>query len=422
VTSRSPPAHPGAPSPSAPPDAVAAPPAPLAAVLAVTFLGSTSGGAFWTGAFFVTARHYGFSPGRNLALATLMGACYALAALRAGALVERVAHRLSRRTVLAASLAVWALAALAPVLFASEAAVWAAASVGVGASAVVWPVVESYLGAGRHGAALRAALGWFNATWTAAVAVPLLTLPLLALRDVRLTIAASAASNALALAVALLALPREPGAHQPEEARLAAGAEYPALLRSSWWLLPLSYVLMSTLTPVLPFRLAAIGVPAAAASVVAATWMVSRFAALALMGRLGFWHGRWATPAVAALALVGGLAGVLLAGTVPVLLCGLVVFGVGLGVIYGATLYYALVVGEAAVDAGGTFEGLIGVGYTLGPLLGLAGIGLAELSGGGEAHAARATVALTWLAVATASVPAVRPWLEARRSRRRRPP
>ena len=63
-------------------------PAPLFAVLAVTFLGSVSGGAFWAGLFFVTAAHYGFSPLRNLVLASSMGAVYAVGALRAGAIVR----------------------------------------------------------------------------------------------------------------------------------------------------------------------------------------------------------------------------------------------------------------------------------------------------------------------------------------------
>ena len=43
-----------------------------------------------------------------------------------------------------------------------------------------------------------------------------------------------------------------------------------------------------------------------------------------------------------------------------------------MGLTYYAALYYSLAVGHAAVDAGGTFEALIGFGYFGGPLLGLA--------------------------------------------------
>ena len=45
----------------------------------------------------------------------------------------------------------------------------------------------------------------------------------------------------------------------------------------------------------------------------AASWMLARFLSLAVMWRLGFWHGRWGTLLLAAVALAGGLALVLLA-------------------------------------------------------------------------------------------------------------
>ena len=70
---------------------------------------------------------------------------------------------------------------------------------------------------------------------------------------------------------------------------------------------------------------------------------------------------------------MGGLALVLLAHTLPVLVAGLFAYGAGMGVIYYASLYYVMAVGAAAVDAGGNFEALIGVGYCVGPLLGLIG-------------------------------------------------
>jgi len=56
-----------------------------------------------------------------------------------------------------------------------------------------------------------------------------------------------------------------------------------------------------------------------------------------------------------------------------VVILGEVVFGVFVGVIYHLALYYALVVKNAAVDAGGGHEGLIGLGLALGPAVGLVG-------------------------------------------------
>ena len=99
---------------------------------------------------------------------------------------------------------------------------------------------------------------------------------------------------------------------------------------------------------------------------------------------------------------------------------GLVLFGAGTGLTYYAALYYSLAVGHAAVDAGGNFEALIGLGYCAGPVLGLAGQGVGPLVqpwlGGDAAAAARAaTVALTWAAAVFFVVHAVRPYRRVRR-------
>jgi hypothetical protein len=385
-------------------------PAPLAAVLAVTFAGSLSGGVFWAAIFFVTAGHYGFSPTRNLMLATAMGAVYMAAAAAAGRIVRRLASSSSPRALLMAALACWTMAALAPFLApGSQLIVWGAALLGAAASALTWPIVESYLGAGRHGAGMRAAIGWFNVTWTPAVALALLLMPIVGRASPLGTLALSAAGSAVALALTF-ALPVRPGAHEAAVADAAEGREYRPLLRSASWLLPMSYVLCSVMAPLLPHRLAEVG-GGTTGGVIPALWMIARFATLVVMWRTGFWHGRWGTLALAACALAAGLATILLAPTVTVLAAGLVVFGVGMGLTYYAALYYALAVGRAEVDAGGTFEALIGVGYFVGPLLGVAAVSLAP------AHAGPATVGLVWLATAAGSVGALRPYLAARRAR-----
>jgi hypothetical protein len=83
----------------------------------------------------------------------------------------------------------------------------------------------------------------------------------------------------------------------------------------------------------------------------------------------------------------------------------LAAFGTGHAIIYYASLYYAMTVGHAEVDAGGHFEALIGGGYVLGPMATLLGVWL----GGGEQFFA--------LALATvAALLAAREWLRWRES------
>ena len=83
-----------------------------------------------------------------------------------------------------------------------------------------------------------------------------------------------------------------------------------------------------------------------------------------------------------------------------------------MGLTYYTSLYYSMAIGQAAVDAGGNFEALIGVGYCVGPLLGIVGEAVA-----GPRRGDAATVALTCLCGAFAARGVVRPYLQARRRR-----
>jgi hypothetical protein len=83
-----------------------------------------------------------------------------------------------------------------------------------------------------------------------------------------------------------------------------------------------------------------------------------------------------------------------------------------MGLTYCATLYYSLSVGHGAVDAGGGFEALVGLGYVLGPMVGLAGHAVAS---GPSANAV--TVGLTWSCAAIGGVLALLPYRIARRGR-----
>jgi len=388
-------------------DPVAERRAPLTAILAVTFFGSVSGGAFWAGLFFVTAQHYRFSPARNLVLAASMGALSAAASWRSG----RLAARFAPRAVLWAAFALWGAVALLPVALPhAQWALWVTAFVASVTSATIWPIVESYVSAGRHGAHMRQAIGWFNVVWTPAMAVPLFLMPLVARLGLPWCLGLGSVVNVFALA-ATLALPPRPAAHHADEARAAMGPEYGALAKSSTWLLPLSYVISTAIAPLLPFRLTAVGV-GSDGSVFAGLWMTARFLTFFTMWRTAFWHGRWGTLAAGSALLLASFAAILLAPTAVGLVAGLLGFGVGMGLIYYCALYYSLTVGHAAVEAGGLFEALVGVGSCVGPLVGTAGQFL-----GGPGHASAATLGVTALVLALGARGVLRPYHLARAAR-----
>jgi hypothetical protein len=200
--------------------------------------------------------------------------------------------------------------------------------------------------------------------------------------------------------------------HDPDVAVANVSAEYPMLLRSARVLLPTSYLLNAAMSPILPYRFAQLReemefsiqmeTPAAA------TWMVCRVVAMLVMWRVGFWHGRWGTLLLGGATMTGGFGLVVLAPDLWWLLVGLGVLGVGLGMVYYAALYYAMSVGRAEVDAGGTHEALIGMGYSLGPLAGLLGTAI----GGGAA-----VVGIVWAMVGLGAASALQPYRRARRLR-----
>lgn len=385
-------------------------PAPLAAVLAITILASLGTGVLWNGIGFIAKHDYGYTQRQSFLLLLFSGVLYTLAAFGASRLARAVEARVSPRGLLAALFALQALASGALVVPDAPWLLWLAAGLNSVGSAILWPLVESYLTAGRHGPRMRSALGWWNVAWTTTVPVALILMAPLVERDLaRLAVAALAPANLINIAV-LAALPPRPGRHDAETAESSITPVYPFLLRCARVLLPTSYVLVGALSPLMPYLLAGLEVEARWETPITSTWMIARIAALGLMWRTGFWHGRWGTLLLGGALLAVGFADVALARGVPILLIGLVAFGAGQGTIYYAALYYAMSVGHAEVEAAGTHEGLIGVGYVVGPLSGLIAFTFAEGRAG-----ATLMLAIIGVIVAVAALAAAREYARARR-------
>jgi len=371
----------------------------------VSLLASFGTGLFWHGLGFISEEVHGFSPARNLVLFASMGAAYVAGAFSAHRVTAALGRWLSPRGVLATSLLVQALACLPVLISDGEWTLWLAALIVQAASSFTWPLVEAFLSAGRHGAAMRRAIAAFNFTWMPAVAAPMFIVgPWM--EEFGADTIAMMAPMALLAAVATLRFPARLGRHDPELAAVATGPGYTALLRSARILLPLSYVLTSAMSPLLPFRFRELGVDVAMATPAATTWMAARIAVLLVMWRLPGWHGRWDVLLFGGLATALGFAGVMLVPTLWAMLLAFATLGAGLGVIYYAALYYGMAVGHAGVDAGGTHEGLIGIGYCIGPVVALVGVAGDDIT---------SATGLLGVVILVAAVPAVRPWFTDRR-------
>ncbi len=382
-------------------------------VNAITFLASLGTGVLWTGIAFIAKHDYGFDQRQSFLLLTIAGVLYVVAAFGAGPLTRLVVRRASPRAIMAWVFVLMIVSSLPILIPGKVALLWIAACVNSITAAWLWPIIEASLAAGRHGRALRSALGWWNITWTSAVALSLILMAPLVERELARLAIAALAPLALGSLVLLRWMPRSPAPHDPEDPAAEATPEFPLLLQAARLLLPTSYVLIGALAPLMPFLLVDLGVARRDETPLASTWMIARVAALAIMWRSTFWHGRWGTLLFGGVLLGAGFGATLLAPSTPLLVLALAAFGAGQGIIYYAAIYYAMTVGRAAVDAGGTHEALIGLGYAIGPAAGLVAFGLAT-----DRSGASVLVAIVGSILLAAAVGALWPYRAARRRRR----
>ncbi len=378
----------------------------------------------FNGIFFVLKKSYQFTPISNCLLGLVFGITYIAGAVSAGPLTRWLTGRgISARALLAWLMVIAALLNTMPVLawygFAVEARpglawmMWVFSALYSALSGIMWPIVESYLSGGRTNTQVRKATGIFNVTWSSALVVSLL---ILARFDEEHKIAAFGlvAITHIACLAILFYFPRQPGDHAHVADRTTP-AVYGQLLAVHRVLLPMTYLVMYALGPLQPQIMSSIGIADNMQETVGATWLAARVITFLTLGLWQSWHGRWFTPVVGMTLLISGFAACVLApllgaapGAVAAFLAGLTSFGLGAATIYSAALYYALEVGSAEVDAGGTHEAMIGLGYSIGPICSL--LPLVAVSAGIISKDAGnpATLALTGGLVAIGLIHAVR--------------
>jgi hypothetical protein len=405
--------------------------APLWAVLTFTFFGSLGTAIVTTGIYFIAAASYGFTKADNYWLGLVQGGTYIVGALGAGPMLRILRTRwgISTRAALSWVMLILGMLCGIPILLgrqgadASQWPLWLLVVLYSPLTGMLWPIVESYLSGGRRGGALRFALGRFNITWSSALVLGLVVIgPAVKERSPEL-IAALGIMHIVSILL-LLKMGREPGKHL-HEVHEPHPIVYTQLLATFRILLPTSYIVFTALNPYLPKLLGFMGITAGWQAPLAATWGAARVGTFILLERWHGWHGRWYPAVIGVVLLLGGFAAAVLSpgvgaslGGQALALAGLAAFGVGMASIYTGALYYALEVGQAEVEAGGTHEALIGLGYTGGPACALLAMGAAkqELIPTTESAFQAAVLALVAvIALTAAGFAAWRSWRIARR-------
>ncbi|HKO90110.1 MAG TPA: MFS transporter [Polyangiaceae bacterium] len=328
--------------------------------------------------YFFAAERLGYSAAENLFLALGFGATYTLGAACSHGLSRRLGERAALGALLLGLLVLHGALALAP-------GGWLL-PLGFGLVGLLegakWPIIESYVAAGLNPEQQQRAVGHFNVSWALAVPLAIASAgPLIASGYPAALFALATLANVLALAL-LRRLPARAlhlSASHPSRPLGASLSRYRALLSFSRWSMLSSYTLLFLLAPLLPQVFRRLGCSVEQATLFASCLDAVRLVTFALLAVFPGWHGRLAPLFVSALGLPLGFGAIALGTSLPSVLAGEIIFGVLAGVSYYAALYYALLVQNASVDAGGSHEGLIGIGLVLGPAVGLLGQWLVEL-------------------------------------------
>ena len=354
---------------------------PFTCLMLITFVESLSLALAGIGIYFYTHEILHFTDGQNLALAMSVGTCYVLGALAS----HRVSNALGEKTALITALTGQLLAHTLMVLAPDSAPVVVGGSIVFGfCGGLKWPVVESYVSAGRTPEQTARAVGHFNMAWSLATPLGIIAAgPLIDSFEPRLLFAVAMFADLCSLAATLPLdkapehLPADHPHRLPEDQR----TRWSALLRSSRWSMAITYAVLQIINAVLPGIFDRLGITVAVATALAGLIHWPRFVAFLLMRYSTGWHGRVGLNVLILLGIPLGFALIVAEHSLPTVLAGELVLGAVSGMTYYTALYYAMVIKNASVDAGGRHETAIGLGLAGGPAIGLVGAKMAGLTG-----------------------------------------
>ncbi|MGZ3537468.1 MAG: MFS transporter [Syntrophales bacterium] len=329
------------------------------------------------GVFFYTREALAFGETQNLLLALGMGIVYVVGAFPS----HRVSERFGERRVLLGLLIIQT-GVLVAISQRPQGWLLAVGSPGFSClNGMMWPIVESYVSAGQTPVGASRAIGKFNLAWSLPLPLGVWSSGLIIQHLAAGLFLCGAGGMALAMAFALplQAAPRHLAEDHPERPGTKRLRWLGALMVSSRSSMVAGYAMLFVLAPLLPVLLSRLGYTVVAQTALASCLDAGRAATFGLMQGTETWHGRRSILALAAVLLPIGFLLALSVGRGEVIAVALVVFGASHGVSYYASLYYAMVINNAAVKSAGMHESLIGSGFVLGPTAALAGRVLGNL-------------------------------------------
>ena len=336
-------------------------------------LGSLACGFYGNYVFFLFRDRHGFGNLGNLGVAALMGLVIALASWQSGKFAQ---HRGCIRTMvfgllgMIGALAVGAVFPSLPVQLAVL-VVWAASQF------MVWPALEALVTEGASGAGRAHIVGVYSVVWAACSALAyffggglfewlgsgsIFWLP----PGLHLLQIAILWGFALGRGKVPATLSTQPPS-EAEPRPLKHGQDPRSFQRMAWLANPFACVAAFTLLAMIPELARRMGLSTTVAGWFGSIWFFARLAAFVVMWKWAGWHYRFRWLLAGYILLIVGFATVLTAGDLLWLSVGQVAFGLAVGSLYYASLFYSMDAGEARAEQGGIHEAMMGAGNFVGP-------------------------------------------------------
>ena len=336
-------------------------------------LGSLACGFYGNYIFFLFRDRHGFGDSGNLGVAALMGLVIALSSWRSGKLAQKYGCVRIMRMGLAGMI----IALLAGAVFSSMAVQLAVLVVWAAAQFMVWPALESMVTEGVDGVARARRVGVYSVVWATCSAFSYFfggaIFESLGSSSIFWLPPGLHFLQLLVLAVHLRGHggraggQEETGPAEQELPRARACVSPRSFQRMAWIANPFASVAAFTLLAMIPELARRMGLSTTMAGLFCSIWFFARLAAFVLLWRWPGWQYRYRWLLGGYLLLMAGFISIPTSEGLFGLAAGQLAFGLAVGILYYASLFYSMDVGEARAEQGGIHEALMGAGNFVGP-------------------------------------------------------
>ncbi|HEX4350275.1 MAG TPA: hypothetical protein VH251_07800 [Verrucomicrobiae bacterium] len=334
--------------------------------------------------FFFLRDQFGFGNRGNLAVSALSGFIYIFAAWQCGKFAARYGRVLSLKIGFLSLGAVMVGGALVTHSMVGQLVMVSLYNVVL---LLTWPALEALVSERETQAGVLEMVGVYNCTWATAAALAFFTggklYDALGAKAVFWLPAGIFFSQFLVVlwlgkhhdgVLAAVPMPARGEHHVPESSARGQPVSPQTFLKMAWLANPFSYVAINTLFAVMPGVAERLALSPTRVGLFCSVWLFGRLAAFVLLWRWGGWHYRFRWLLAAFLMLIAGLATILIAKQLWLVVLAQIFFGLATGVIYYSSLFYSMDVGEASSEHSGLHEAFIGAGIFLGPATGAAAL------------------------------------------------